>query len=92
MHQYPTKIHTPKNIPTVTQKVSCGFSTAKINPISMQLTTDIQENIYMKPNITISVTNTITNESKNFKQIIQSNKNQGYYGKELGVEFIFLSQ
>ena len=75
LHQYPTIIHTPQNISTVTQKYPCNFATSNINPISMQLSTYSQENLHMTSIFTTDVTNIITNESKNYKQFIQSNEN-----------------
>ena len=64
LHQFPTIIQTPKNIPTVIQKESCNFATENINPMSMQPSTDNQENLHMTPNFITADTNTTTNKSK----------------------------
>ena len=63
-----------QNILTFTQQNSYNFSTANIDPMSMQPSTDSQENIHMTPNFTTAVINTITDESKKYKHLSQFNK------------------
>ena len=88
----PNKKPDPQKFPTVTQIDYCNFAIDKINTMLIKPSTYRQENIHMTPIFNTDATNTITDLSKNYKHIIQSNTNQGYHKKGFVIELICLDQ